>query len=220
MELTGIERARFNMIEQQIRPAEVLDAEVLQTIAQVPREHFVPVKYRELAFSDSCIPLNDHSSMMNPIQEARLLQALNVKKDDKILEIGTGSGYLTALLAKLGKHVYSVEIDTQLSKQAAKSLHDHNITNITLDVGDASRGWGSHAPYDVIAVTGSLPSMCETLKTQLSMGGRLFVTIGSKPAMSARLITRINDNQWSDQPLFETVIEPLINAEQPSAFVF
>jgi len=220
MEHTGIEQARFNMIEQQIRPAEVLDAAVLHTIAHVPRERFVPDKYRELAFSDSYIPLNDRSCMMNPIQEARLLQALNVQKEDKILEIGTGSGYLTALLASLGKHVYSVEIDPQLSDLATKSLRDQNISNVTLQVGDASQGWPEHAPYDVIAVTASMPIMCEALKTQLTTGGRLFVIIGSQPAMSARLITRINDNQWSDQALFETVIEPLVNVEQPSAFVF
>jgi len=220
MKQARMELARFNMIEQQIRPAEVLDATVLQTISQVPRERFVPEKYRDLAFSDSQIPLSERSSMMSPIQEARLLQALNIQKQDKILEIGTGSGYLTALLATLGQQVISVEIDPSLSQHAATLLHDQNITNVSLEVGDASLGWPTHAPYDVIAVTGSMPVMCQELKAQLSIGGRLFVIIGGQPAMSARLITRINDNQWSEQTLFETAIAPLINAPQPSAFVF
>ncbi len=215
-----MEQALFNMIEQQIRPAEVLDAQVLQTIAEVPREYFVPSAYRQLAYSDTHIPLGNGQTMMSPIQEARLLQALNIQRSDTILEIGTGSGYLTALLAKLGKQVISIEIDQQLSKSAAQKLRQHGITNVTLEIGDASKGWGQHAPYDVMAVTGSLPVMCKDLQRQLKSGGRLFVIVGSAPAMSAMLITRISDNQWSEEELFETVIPPLINAEKPPQFVF
>ncbi|WP_455200193.1 protein-L-isoaspartate O-methyltransferase family protein [Kaarinaea lacus] len=215
-----MEQALFNMIEQQIRPAEVLDATVLNIISEIPREYFVPSEYRQLAYSDTNITLANGQVMMSPIQEARLLQALNIQPTDEILEIGTGSGYLTALLAKLGKQVTSIEIDQQLSSDAAQKLRQHDITNVTLEVGDASRGWSQKAPYDVIAVTGSLPIMCDDLKQQLKKGGKLFVIVGSDPAMSATLITRVDENQWSEEILFETVIPPLDNAEKPSQFVF
>jgi len=215
-----MEQARFNMIEQQIRPAEVLDPMVLNTISEVHRENFVPPAYSELAFSDTNIPLNDREVMMSPIQEARLLQAVNVQPDDTILEIGTGSGYMTALLATLGNHVTSVEIDQKLSETAAQKLKTNNIKNVTLETGDGSNGWPSNAPYDVIAVTGSLPVMIDEFKYQLKTGGRLFVVVGTKPAMCARLITRVSENQWSEEELYETVIEPLQNAKKPTEFVF
>ena len=215
-----MEQALFNMIEQQIRPAEVLDTTVLNIISEIPREYFVPSEYRQLAYSDTNIILANGQVMMSPIQEARLLQALNVQSTDEILEIGTGSGYLTALLAKLGKQVTSVEIDQQLSSDAASKLRQHNITNVTLEVGDAAKGWPQKAPYDIIAATGSLPLMCDDLKHQLKPGGKLFVIVGSDPAMSATLITRVGENQWSEEVLFETVIPPLENVEKPSQFVF
>lgn len=215
-----MEQALFNMIEQQIRPAEVLDSQVLNTISEVPREYFVPVEYRQLAYSDTNIPLGNNQVMMSPIQEARMLQALGIQSQDEILEIGTGSGYATALMAKLGKKVTSIEIDQQLSSSAAQKLRQHGITNVTLEVGDASKGWSQSAPYDVIGVTGSLPVMCEELKLQLKQGGRLFIIAGGEPAMSAILITRISENQWAEEELFETVIPPLINAEKPPEFVF
>ena len=215
-----MEQARFNMIEQQIRPAEVLDTNVLNVIAEVPREFFVPDAYRALAFADANIPLPNGQQMMSPIQEARLLQALDIQPTDDILEIGTGSGYLTALLAKLGKHVTSIEIDQELSNSAAQKLHQQNITNVKLDVADGAEGWPDKAPYDVIAVTGSLPMMNDSFKHQLKVGGRLFVISGSQPAMSAQLIIRINETQWSQEELFETVIPPLLNVKTPSAFVF
>jgi protein-L-isoaspartate(D-aspartate) O-methyltransferase len=220
MNETDMEQARFNMIEQQIRPAEVLDPMVLNTISEVHRENFVPPAYSELAFSDTNIPLNDREVMMSPIQEARLLQAVNVQPDDTILEIGTGSGYMTALLATLGNHVTSVEIDQKLSETAAQKLKTNNINNVTLETGDGSNGWPSNAPYDVIALTGSLPVMIDEFKSQLKTGGRLFVVVGTKPAMCARLITRVSENQWSEEELYETVIEPLQNAKKPTEFVF
>jgi protein-L-isoaspartate(D-aspartate) O-methyltransferase len=220
MKETIMEQALFNMIEQQIRPAEVLDSQVLNIISEVPREYFVPSEYRQLAYSDTNIPLSNGQTMMSPIQEARMLQALNIRAEDEILEIGTGSGYVTALMGKLGKQVVSIEIDQQLSGEAAQKLRQHAISNVTLEVGDASKGWSNNAPYDVIAVTGSLPVMCDELKQQLKQGGRLFVIVGSAPAMSALLITRINENQWAEEELFETVIPPLINAEKPPEFVF
>lgn len=215
-----MEQARFNMIEQQIRPAEVLDPVVLNTISEVPREQYVPAAYTDLAFSDTNIPLNESEAMMSPIQEARSLQALNIQPDDEILEIGTGSGYLTALLAKLGSHVTSVEIDQNLSESAAQKLRANNVNNVTLEVGDGANGWSSKAPYDVIAVTGSLPIMNDEFKFQLKPGGRLFVIVGSGPAMSAKLITRISENQWSEEEIYETAISALQNAKKPSEFVF
>ncbi|MGD8569582.1 MAG: protein-L-isoaspartate O-methyltransferase [Gammaproteobacteria bacterium] len=220
MSETDMEQARFNMIEQQIRPAEVLDTRVLNVIAEVPREFFVPDTYQDLAFADVNIPLPNGQQMMSPIQEARLLQALDIQSTDTVLEIGTGSGYLTALLAKLSYHVTSIEIDQELSNRAAQKLRQQNITNVTLDIGDGADGWPSKGRYDVIAVTGSMPVMNDTIKHQLKTGGRLFVIVGTQPAMSAQLITRISDNQWSQEELFETVIPPLLNVETPSSFVF
>ena len=216
----NIEQARFNMIEQQIRPAEVLDYRVLDTIAATPREDFVPEAYRELAFSDINIPISDSEAMMKPIMEARLLQALDVMPSDKILEIGTGSCYFTALLAKLGQHVDSVEIDPTLLQQAQARLEIHGISNVNLIEGDAARGWNEGGNYDVIAITGSLPILPEGLKQKLNINGRLIAVIGTAPVMETTLITRTADDQWSTEALFETNQPALKNAEQPQGFVF
>ncbi len=216
----NFEQARFNMIEQQIRPAEVLDYRVLDTIAATPREDFVPEVYRELAFSDINIPISNDEIMMKPIMEARLLQALDVQPDDKILEIGTGSGYFTALLAKLGQSVDSVEIDPNLLQQAQTRLEAHGISNITLIEGDGARGWGQGGDYDVIAITGSLPILPERLKQKLTVNGRLIAIIGTAPVMEATLITRLSDDQWTIDTLYETELPALKNAEQPQGFVF
>lgn len=214
------EQARFNMIEQQIRPAEVLDQRVLDVIAQIPREEFVPAEYRGLAFSDTNIPLGNGQQMMCPIMEARLLQALNIQPGEKILEIGTGSGYLTALLATLGGTVHSVEIDSQLLEQAKAKLAAHHIDNVTLSQGDAARGWDQNGPFDVIAITGSLPILPDSFQQNLSVGGRMAVIVGQSPVMEAQLITRIAEDQWRTEHLFETDFPALLNAEQPQAFVF
>jgi len=215
------ELARFNMIEQQIRPAEVLDPKVLDVIAATPREQFVPPEYQSLAFSDSNIPIGGGQEMMKPIMEARILQALSIQKTDKILEIGTGSGYFTALLAKLGKEIISIEIDPELSKYAEAKLTELELSeNITLAVGDAAEGWTNSAPYDVIAVTGSMPILSEALKSQLTLGGRLLAIVGSEPVMSVLLLTRIGEDQWNEEALFETVSSPLKNTQQPQKFVF
>ena len=216
----NFEQARFNMIEQQIRPAEVLDYRVLDTIAATPREDFVPEDFRELAFSDINIPIGDGEVMMKPIMEARLLQALNVQPGDKILEVGTGSGYFTALLAKLGLRVDSIEIDPALLQQAQTRLDAHGIDNASLIEGDGARGWDDGGSYDVIAITGSLPSLPESLKQKLTVGGRLIAIIGTAPVMEATLITRLSDDQWTIDALYETELPALRNAEQPQGFVF
>ena len=216
----NIEQARFNMIAQQIRPAEVLDERVLTTINETPRENFVPAAYKELAFSDINVPIGYGQVMMTPIMEARLLQALAVQPEDKILEVGTGSGYFTALLASLGGTVLSVEIHPELLQQAQSRLLEHGITNVTLMEGDASHGWDKDTRYDVIAITGSFPILPETFRHQLNVGGRMVVIVGEKPVMEALLITRTDGDQWTTLPLFETDFPALENVEKPSGFVF
>jgi protein-L-isoaspartate(D-aspartate) O-methyltransferase len=215
----NIEQARFNMVEQQIRTWEVLDQQVLDLMAEVPREDFVPAAYRNLAFADTCIPLGHGQSMMVPRVEARMLQALQVERDHRILEVGTGSGFVTALLARLGGHVTSIEIVDSLSSSAQAKLDAHGIENVDLYTGDASHGWQRAAPYDVIAVTGSLPVPEDSFQNTLAVGGRLFVVVGREPAMQALLITRHSESQWASECLFETVLPPLVGVEEPERFV-
>ncbi len=223
-----IERQRFNMVEQQIRPWEVLDQEVLDLLFTVRREEFVPRQYRRLAFVDMEIPLGDnvtaHTSpgekMLSPKLEARMLQELAIKPIDRILEIGTGSGYMTALLAKRGAHVYSVEITSEFSLQAATKLAAHGISNVTLEIGDGARGWSKHAPYDAILLTGSVPILADDFQRSLNPGGRLLAVVGEPPVMEARLITCATSGAGNAVGLFETCIPPLRNAQQPERFVF
>ena len=215
----NIEQARFNMVEQQIRTWEVLDQQVLDLMAAVPREDFVPAAYRNLAFADACIPLDHGQTMMFPRVEARMLQALQVQPGDRILDVGTGSGFVTALLARLGGHVTSIEIHDSLRADAQAKLDAHAIENVALTTGDASRGWERAAPYDVIAVTGSLPVPEESFQNSLAVGGRLFVIVGQEPAMEALLITRMSESQWATESLFETVVPPLTGVEEPERFV-
>lgn len=212
--------ARQKMLDQQIRPWEVIDQRVLDAVARTPREHYAPEAYRKLAYADMCLPLGRGQVMMPPKLEARLLQALDIDPKDKILEIGTGSGYVTALLALLGGHVYSVEIVPEFQARAAEKLAEAGIQNVTLEIGDAARGWSRHAPYDAIFVGGSLPLFPEELRAQLAPGGRMVVIVGQSPAMEARRIMRLDDDNWSETSLFETDLPPLINAPEPSRFVF
>jgi protein-L-isoaspartate(D-aspartate) O-methyltransferase len=216
-----VEEARFNMIEQQIRTWDVLDAKVLDLLGQVPREAFVADAYQGLAFADIDIPIGYGQTMLSPKIEGRILQTLSIKNTDRILEIGTGSGYLTALLAKLGKHVTSVEIVPQLSELAAKRLEANNIFNHTLFVGDASQGWSAGAPFDVIVFTGSLlvtPSL--QVKKLLAEGGRMFVVIGEAPVMQATLIKRVSAESYKHDVVFETCLPALSHAIQPERFEF
>ena len=216
-----IERARFNMVEQQIRPWEVLDSEVLGVFQRCPRDAFVPEEYRALAYADTRIPLAERQVMLLPREEARLLQALQLGPRDAVLEVGTGSGYLTALLAALARHVTSVEISPELSERASLRLAAHGIHNVTLEVGDGRLGWPGHgAPYDAIALTGSVYELDPALLEQIEIGGRLFAIVGQAPAMEARLITRTSSRQWDAESLFETVVPPLIGASPPPRFEF
>jgi protein-L-isoaspartate(D-aspartate) O-methyltransferase len=217
----NIEQARHNMIEQQIRTWEVLDQRVLDLILRTPREDYVPRRYRNLAFNDMEIPLGHGEVMMAPKLEGRMLQALDVKPHEKVLEVGTGSGYVTALLAGAGEHVVSVDIYPEFTNDAGRALAEHGVDNVTLETGDAVDGWDKHAPYDVIAITGSLPVLgtgFDAFKRSLKVGGRLFVIVGEAPVMEALLITRTGENQWQQEALLETVVPPLINAPRPRRF--
>lgn len=216
------EQARFNMVEQQIRPWEVLDQQVLQIILHTPREDYVPAAYHSLAFADTNIPLGQGQVMMIPSVEGRLLQALALQKTDKVLEIGTGSGYVTACLAGLAGHVESVDIFPEFTDSAAKKLAAHGVSNVNLVSGDAAEGWNSGTQYDAIAITGSMPVIPESYKKALTVNGRLFVIVGdtSMPIMSACLITRVTENQWVQESLFETSIPSLLNAKKLRTFVF
>lgn len=216
----NFEQARFNMVEQQIRTWDVLDSHVLDLLLTLPREEFVPERFRKLAFSDMCVPLGKGEVMMPPKVEARLLQALEVQPTDKILEIGTGSGYLTALLARLGKQVLSVEIEPEFTRTAEIKLATHGIDNVKLEVGDGVYGWEREAPYNVIAVTGSVPLLTDHFQRQLAIGGRLFVIVGESPVMEARLIIRVDDHEWIQESLFETDLPALKGAPHPQRFVF
>ena len=219
-----IEHARYNMVEQQIRTWEVLDQNVLDLLFTLRREEFVPPQYRSLAFVDMEIPLAGDGTagqtMLAPKLEARMLQELAIKPTDRVLEVGTGSGYMTALLARRGAHVTSVEIVPEFRTAAAGKLAAHGISNITLEVGDAARGWHKSAAYDVIVLTGSVPVLVDEFRMSLKPGGRLLAVVGEVPVMAARLITRAAGGAWNSVGLFETCIAPLRNAPQPERFVF
>ncbi len=215
-----IETARFNMVEQQIRPWEVLDANVLGACTKIPRERFVPDAYRQLAFCDTAIDIGHGQTMMQPKLEARLLQALDVQRADRVLEIGTGNGYLAALLATLAAHVTSIELFEELSARAKRNLRHAGISNVALHVGDALDGWSTAEPYDVIVVTGSSPQRRPLIEQQLSLNGRMFIVIGVAPVMEALLVTRLTKDSWATESLFETELAPLIGAETKPAFEF
>ncbi|OQW91502.1 MAG: protein-L-isoaspartate O-methyltransferase [Beggiatoa sp. IS2] len=215
----NFEQARFNMVEQQIRTWEVLDQQVLDLIMTVPREEFVPSTYRALAFADIQIPLSHDQVMMAPNLEGRLLQAVMLQPTDQVLEIGTGSGYLTALLAKASQHVDSVDIFDDFIHEAAIKLSKMNITNVSLQVENAINGFKSTG-YDVIVLTGAVSSVARRLQVQLNQGGRLFAIVGKPPIMQAQLITRVGAQEWQMDSLFETLIPPLVGAIEPNRFIF
>lgn len=216
----NLEKARYNMIEQQIRPWDVLDQKVLDVIAQTPRERFVPKEYQNLAFTDTCIPIGYGQVMMEPKLEGRILQTLDIQPTDTILEIGTGSGYLTACLAKLGASVVTVELYQELSQHAQQQIAGQGLENVQFRIGDAATGWNVDGQFDVIVVTGSLPVMQEEFMHQLKVNGRLFVIVGEDPVMEARLITRVGGNDWMTESLFETSVPALVNAPRPQRFIF
>jgi protein-L-isoaspartate(D-aspartate) O-methyltransferase len=216
----NFEQARSNMVERQIRTWEVLDQAVLDLLYAVPREDFVPPPYRTLAFADMEIPIGEGEKMMAPKLEARIVQEVAPRKSERVLEVGTGSGYLTALLAHRAAHVHSVEIRPALAAFGRANLERHGADNVTLETGDAARGWPTRAPYDVIVLTGSTPVLPKALLEQLSPGGRLFAVVGEGPVMVARLVTCSAPGALRSVELFDTLLAPLANAEQPPRFIF
>ena len=216
----NIEQARFNMIEQQIRPWDVLDPQVLDLLFVVKREDFVPAAYRNLAFADMEIPIGSGQVMLAPRVEARLLQELGIKKTDKVLEIGTGSGYMAALLAARAEHVITIESRPELAAFARQNLERAGVTNVTVEVGDGANGWTQRAPYDAIVVSGSLPVLPAALLKQLRVGGRLAVIVGEAPVMEAQLITCSTEGVHNTVNLFETVVPALDGGEAKSGFSF
>ena len=219
-----VERARFNMVEQQIRPWEVLDQRVLDLLFKVKREDFVLPQYRSLAFVDMEIPIGDGERMWAPKLEARVLQELAPKRSDRVFEVGTGSGYFTALLAHRSAHVVSVEIRPALAAFGKANLARHGLDNITLAVGDGARGTppglAYAGPYDIVVLTGSVPRMPRSVLELLAPGGRAFAVVGEAPIMTASITTCTGPGAWRTVELFETVLAPLVNCEQPSRFSF
>ena len=220
MSSLNLDAARVSMIKSQLRTWDVLDDRILELIARSPREDYVPKQYHNLAYVDMSIPLGHGEVMMAPKLEARLLQELEISPTDKILEIGTGSGYMTSLLAAFGRHVISVEILPEFTAAAATKLAHHGVRNITLETGDGARGWDRQKPYDVILLTGSTPILPEAFQESLAIGGRLIAIVGTAPAMDVRRIRRLGEHSFEEKSLFETVVPPLRHALEPSKFVF
>ena len=216
----NIEQARFNMIEQQIRTWEVLDPTVLELLSKVKREEFVPPEHRAIAFADLEIPLGHGEAMMQPKVEARILQELGLQPHETVYEVGTGSGYLTALLASFARQVTSAEIHADLQARAAANLRAAGIANVTLLPGDSARAPLAESAFDVIVLTGSTPLLPQAFLDRLSPGGRLFAVVGDLPVMKAVLVRQPVAGSFQHTELFETVVKPLVNAAEPSRFRF
>lgn len=215
-----LDQCRYNMVEQQVRPWDVLDDKVLNTLEIIPRDQYVPAQYLNLAYADTAIPLNDSQNMMHPIIEGRLLQLLDIQPEDNILEIGTGSGYLTACLANMACHVESVEIDEGLANRAAQILLEQGVFNINLSCSNGLALADMNEKYNIIVLTGAINDIPQAFKNALTVNGRMFAVEGSAPAMTAHIITRTGDNEWSDEIVFETVLKPLIHGEKKPEFKF
>lgn len=215
------ESARFNMIEQQIRPWEVLDTGVLKLLSVVRREDFVPAAYRALAFADMEIPLpSGGQAMLPPRLEARMLQELNIRNTDTVLEVGTGSGFMAALLAAKAEYVYSVEIDPVLADFARANLSAAGVANVQVETGDAANGWPGKKPFDVIVLSGSIPALTDALREQLNIGGRLIAVVGDAPAMQLQVVTRVDESTFKTVGVLETLLAPLVCAHSGRRFVF
>lgn len=216
----NFERARFNMVEQQIRPWDVLDQDVLDLLMTVRREEFVPAVHKTLSFADIEIPVGCGQVMLKPNIEGKILQALPLKRSDSVLEIGSGSGYFAALLAARTDWVRTIEIERELVTLASENLNRYGVDNVVVEEGDASRGWSCHAPYDVIVVSGGMPMIPQSLLDQLKVGGRLFAFVGEAPVMEGRLVTCVAEGQFKVEDVFETVVPMLKNVQRKDEFRF
>ena len=217
----NINQARKNSIDNQIRPWGGLDYIANNALRDTPREFFVPEKYKDLAFADIEIPLTDKAKMLSPKIEGRILDALKIKKNETVLEVGTGSGYLTAVLSKLCKSVTSIEINEELSASAQQKFKELNINNITTEIGDASKGWQRSTDFfDVVIIGTSVPKITGRFFHLLNVGGRIFVVEGSGKAMSAKVITRLSEHKWETKSLFETQLSVMLGLEKTAKFEF
>ena len=215
-----IEQAKFNMVEQQIRPWNVLDPKVLKAISEVPREQFVPQDYHALAFADMNIPIGDGQVMMQPNVEARMLQALEPKSDHLVLEVGSGTGYMAALLGYCAKTVETIEIRNDFVALARQNLSNNDVNNVQVIKGDGGQGWQSDNQYDCIFLSGSIIEMPDSYRELLTIGGRMVAVVGEEPVMNAILVERTGLVGWKTTYLFETVLPALDNIVQPSQFEF
>jgi protein-L-isoaspartate(D-aspartate) O-methyltransferase len=218
--IQNLESAHFNMLEQQVRPSEVLDPRVLKALNDVARDQFVDEDLLGLAYADTSLPVGYGQTMLSPVIQGRLLQAIDVQSDEEVLEIGTGNGYFTALLAQLAKHVTSVDIVPELSESAQQHLTNAGIDNVTLRVGDASRAWELPDRIDVIIVTAAFVSVPDAYLQSLSVGGRMLAVVGEGDVMTVQIIHRITEWEWQTESVFETVIPAMINAEPKPEFEF
>lgn len=215
----NVELARFNMVEQQVRPWEVLDSRVLEALTAVRREDFVPAGYRNLAFADLALPLAHGEAMMKPVVEGRVLQSITPTRAESVLEVGTGSGFLTACLARLSGQVHSIEQHADLADAARARLQAAHVANATVEVAEAVRGFEPKAPYDVVVVTGAVHALPTRWREWVRPGGRLFAIVGDSPVQRATLFTREADGRWTEDGLFETDVAYLTNAAPPRRFV-
>jgi len=218
--MNALEQARFNMVEQQIRPWQVLDPAVLHTLQHMAREMFVPAAYQALAYTDTEIPLGHGQAMVAPRIDARLMHDVALKPADKVLEIGTGSGYLTALLADRSHHVVSLEINPELHAKARANLQSAGISNVDLRMADGSAGASDAGPFDAIVLGGSVYEVPQALLDQLKVGGRLIAIVGEEPVMQATLHTRTSASTWDHRELWDTFAPSLLGFTQPSRFHF
>ena len=222
-EAMNLQQARSNMIEQQVRPWDVLDQRVLDVLAAVPREEFVFEEHRALAFSDYQLPIGFGQTLLKPIIEGRLIQALSLEVTDSVLEIGAGSGYVTACLARMATKVQSLEIHPELAANAQARLNKLGLSNVTVLEQDAAAEWDARDSYDAIAFGGAIDAIPDYYKYKMAINGRMFAVTGDsqQPMMEALLLTRISETEWTTESLFETKIDPLVNfSEAVSAFVF
>lgn len=219
---TSADQARFNMIHQQVRPWDVLDEGVLSVMSELPREFFVPDAYRGLAYADIEVPIDEEQVMLAPKVVGRMLQSLAIRPDDRILEIGTGTGYVAACLSRLGARVVSIEIHASLAEQAVSNLQALGLRRVEVRNGDAFAGAIDGSPFDVIAVTGSVPTEepLQGLREQLALGGRMFAFVGTEPVMEAMLFTRVASSDFRRQALFETSVPSLEKVPETERFVF
>ena len=216
----NVEQARFNMIEQQIRPWDVLESSVLELLAVIRREDFVPADHRNLAFMDTEVPLSGGQSMLAPRVEARLLQELKIARHEKVLEVGTGSGFMAAMLGHKAQRVETMEIDPQLAEQAAAKLKRAGLANVRVHQADGSQGLASEAPFDAILLSGSVAEVPQALLAQLKIGGRLVAIVGAEPMMVAQIVTRKGESEYEAQSLFDVVVPRLVGFAEKSAFAF